>query len=269
MTARDRSDKLINYSITDNYKDRLAVKVYENREIMGSAAAGMVAEKVKTLLAEQDFVNIIFASAPSQNEFLAALSRVGTIEWERVNAFHMDEYIGLPDNDSRSFAYYLDDKILGRRNFRSINYINGNAPDIGGECRRYAKMLTSYPTDIVCLGIGENGHLAFNDPHVADFHDTSLVKMVKLDAECRHQQVNDGCFDHLSEVPAYAITLTIPALMAGKYVYCVVPGKQKARAVYNTLNKEIIEKYPATILRGHADAVLFLDKDSSSLLRQH
>ena len=268
MTARDKTGKLISYSVTENYKDRLAVKIYESRETLGLAAAGMVAEKIKALLSSQDFVNIIFASAPSQNESLAALGKVGTIEWERINAFHMDEYIGLPENDPRRFAYYLDDKILGRRNFRSINYINGNAPNIGEECRRYAKMLTSYPADIICLGIGENGHLAFNDPHVADFHETSLVKMVKLDAECRQQQVNDGCFDHVSEVPAYAITLTIPALMAGKYNYCMVPGVQKAKAVYNTLNKEIAEKYPSTILRGHANAVLFLDKESSSLLGQ-
>ena len=178
----------------------------------------------------------------------------------------MDEYIELPENDPRTFAYYLDDKIFGRRNFRSINYINGNATSIGDECKRYAKMLASYPADIVCLGIGENGHLAFNDPHVADFNDPARVKMVKLDGESRQQQVNDGCFDALAEVPAYAITLTVPALMAGRYVYGIVPGPKKARAVYNTLKKEIIEQYPSAILRNHENAVLLLDHESSSLL---
>jgi len=266
MTARDRAEKIENYSFNEIYAGKLAVKIYESRAIMGLAAAAMVAEKIRTLLTGQEIVNIIFASAPSQNEFLAALSKDGTIEWERVNAFHMDEYIGLPENDTRSFSWYLDDKIFGRRNFRSLNYINGNAASIGDECRRYAKMLVSYPADIVCLGIGENGHLAFNDPHVADFNDPSRVKMVKLDAECRQQQVNDGCFGSMAEVPAYAITLTIPALMAGKYAYGIVPGPQKAAAVYNTVNKHVIEQFPSTILRNHENAVLLLDRESSSLL---
>ncbi|HZY37716.1 MAG TPA: 6-phosphogluconolactonase [Mucilaginibacter sp.] len=268
MTARDRADKNVSFSIAENYVDKLAINIFETRESMGVAAAAMVAGKIKELHAIQDFVNIIFASAPSQNEFLAALGRDGTIEWDRVNAFHMDEYIELPADDPRTFASYLEDKIFGRRNFRSINYINGNAASIGDECKRYAKMLTSYPADIVCLGIGENGHLAFNDPPVADFYDPSMVKMVKLDADCRQQQVNDGCFDQLGHVPAYALTLTIPALMAGKYIYAIVPGPSKAAAVYNTLNKEIIEKYPSTILRRHENAMLFLDRESSSLLMQ-
>jgi glucosamine-6-phosphate deaminase len=266
MTARDKANKHAGFSFTEHYADGLAVRIYETRDMMAAAAGAMVAHKIKALLAGQDFVNVIFASAPSQNEFLAALSKVGTIEWERINAFHMDEYIELPENDPRTFAYYLDDKIFGRRNFRSINYINGNAASIGDECRRYATMLASYPPDIVCLGIGENGHLAFNDPHVADFNDPSPVKMVKLDAASRQQQVSDGCFRQLNDVPTYAITLTIPALMAAKFVYGIVPGPQKAKAVYNTVKKEIIERYPSSILRKHENAILFLDKDSGSLL---
>jgi glucosamine-6-phosphate deaminase len=266
MTARDTADKHVTFSFTENYTDSLAIRIYQTRDVMGAAAGEVVAQKIESLLGGQDFVNIIFASAPSQNEFLTALSKVGTIEWERINAFHMDEYIELPANDPRTFAYYLDDKIFGRRNFRSINYINGNAASIGDECKRYAKMLASYPTDIVCLGIGENGHLAFNDPHVADFNDPSPVKMVKLDAASRQQQVSDGCFRQLSEVPTYAITLTIPALMAAKFVYGIVPGPQKAKAIYNTVKKDIVEKYPSTILRKHDNAILFLDEDSASLL---
>ena len=178
----------------------------------------------------------------------------------------MDEYIELPEGDPRLFKSFLTEQLFGRHAFRTINYINGNAPFIGQECKRYTQLLQQYPPDIVCLGIGENGHLAFNDPPVADFNDPALVKMVKLDADCRKQQVNDGCFTSLGQVPAYAITLTIPALMAGKHIYCIVPGLQKAKAVYNTMNEEIIEKYPSTILRRHDNAVLFLDKDSSSLL---
>jgi glucosamine-6-phosphate deaminase len=246
--------------------DDLVIKIYENRVLMGANAALMVCARINSLLEQQEYVNMIFASAPSQNEFLDALNWSTTVNWSRVNAFHMDEYIELPANDPRTFASFLNKKIFGRLNFHSVNYINGNAADIGEECRRYAKLLTQYPPDIVCLGIGENGHLAFNDPHVADFNDPAMVKMVKLDADCRQQQVNDGCFVELNEVPAYAITLTIPALMAGKYIYCMVPGEKKAKAVYNTIYGEIVEKYPSAILRKHPDTILFLDNNSSSLL---
>jgi len=244
----------------------LAIRIYENRTIMGISAALMVCARINHLLSQQDHVNIIFASAPSQNEFLDTLTWTTSVDWGRVNAFHMDEYIELPVNDPRTFASFLNKKIFGRLPFRSVNYINGNAPVIGDECRRYARLLEQHPADIVCLGIGENGHLAFNDPHVADFNDPVAVKMVKLDAACRQQQVNDGCFAGLSEVPAYAITLTIPALMTGKYVYCMVPGEKKAEAVRNTVYGEIIEKYPSAILRKHMDATLFLDKKSGALL---
>ena len=247
--------------------DGLTILIYENRVLMGSNAGLMVCSRINALLEEQEYVNMIFASAPSQNDFLEALNWSDTIDWARVNAFYMDEYIELPENDPRTFASFLNGKIFGRQQFRSVNYINGNAVNIGDECRRYAKLLQLYPPDIVCLGIGENGHLAFNDPHVADFNDPLMVKMVKLDAACRQQQVNDACFASLAEVPAYAITLTIPALMAGKYIYCVVPGEKKATAVYNTVYGEIIEKYPASILRQHNNATLFLDKHSSALLQ--
>jgi glucosamine-6-phosphate deaminase len=266
MTGGDRTDETIKCGISEKYAGKLTVRICENREMMGSEAALSVAEKIGELLQKQPFVNIIFASAPSQNEFLEALSRNEKIPWDRINAFHMDEYIELPEGHPASFASFLNRKLFGRHPFRSVNYINGNAHYIGDECRRYAQLLSEYPPDIVCLGIGENGHLAFNDPPVADFNDPSRVKMVKLDADCRQQQVNDVCFPSLAEVPAYAITLTIPALMAGKYIYCVVPGTQKAKAVYNTLNKEIGEKFPSTILRRHDNAVLFLDKNSGSLL---
>jgi glucosamine-6-phosphate deaminase len=244
--------------------DDLAIRIYENRVLMGANAALMVCTRVNSLLQQQESVNMIFASAPSQKEFLDALNWSTTVDWSRVNAFHMDEYIELPENDPRTFASFLNGKIFGRKSFKSVNYINGNAAHIGEECRRYANLLAQYPPDIVCLGIGENCHLAFNDPHVADFNDPVMVKLVKLDAPCRQQQVNDGCFSGLTEVPAYAITLTIPALMAGKYIYCMVPGEKKTEAVYHTVYNDIIEKYPSTILRRHANALLFLDRKSSA-----
>ena len=248
------------------FYDNLAVEIFETRAAIGAAAANAVAERIVALHQQQEFVNIIYASAPSQNDFLEVLNTAPNVDWTRVNAFHMDEYIELAEDHPATFRSFLDKTIFGKHQFNSINYINGNAQYIGEECRRYTNLLTEFPPDIVCLGIGENGHLAFNDPHVADFSDPALVKMVKLDAASRQQQVHDGCFSSLAAVPTYAITLTIPALMTGKFVYGIVPGSQKAKAVYNTLKEEVVEKYPSTILRRHPNAVLFLDKDSASHL---
>jgi len=161
---------------------------------------------------------------------------------------------------------FLRDGIFDKLPFHTVNYINGNAPDVGSECERYAALLKKYPTDIVCMGIGENGHIAFNDPHVADFQDPKLVKIVDLDLACRQQQVNDGCFPQLNKVPTHAITLTVPALMEGKYIYCIVPGKNKANAVYNTLFQQVSEACPASCLRKHSSAILFLDAESSAFV---
>lgn len=244
----------------------LNIRIYETRQQMGLAAAEIAGQKITELLGSQAFVNIIFAAAPSQNEFLEALVQSKAIDWCRINAFHMDEYIGLPAGDKRAFASFLNGKIFSRLPFSSVNYINGNAVDIQQECDRYAKLLAKNPPDIVCMGIGENGHIAFNDPPVADFKDPSTVKIVELDTQCRQQQVNDKCFDAFDDVPAHAITLTVPALTSGKYIYCMVPGEKKASAVFNTLNGEISERCPASILREHEHAVLFLDKDSAAFL---
>lgn len=246
-------------------KDNLLVKVYESRAAMGEAAADMLIKKINELLDSQDSINMIFAAAPSQNEFLAAL-RLAPIDWSRVNAFHMDEYVGLSDDAPQRFGNFLKEALFDKVSFKSVNYLNGNNTDLKGECQRYSDLLRKYPTDIVCMGIGENGHLAFNDPPVADFNDTELVKPVELDQTCRQQQVNDGCFNSLNVVPTHALTLTIPTLMAGKFIYCVVPGKTKAEAVYNTINQDIIEQYPSTILRKHPNAILFIDELSSSML---
>jgi len=246
-------------------KQNIDIRVYENRQIMGQHAAEMVGQKLQELLAEQANVNMIFAAAPSQNEFLLHLSKKDNITWERVNAFHMDEYLGLPEAATQGFGNFLKERLFDKLPFRSVNYIRGNISDIQEECERYSTLLKIYPIDIVCMGIGENGHVAFNDPP-ADFDDSRLVKRVKLDAICRQQQVNDKCFNSIAEVPEYALTLTIPALMSARYIYCIVPGEAKAQAVFNTLNQEINQQYPSTILKKHLNAILFLDKDSNKLL---
>ena len=247
-------------------KDELLIRQLDDRISMGVHAANKVSECIAGLLTKNEFVNIIFAAAPSQNEFLAALSKMKHLPWNRVNAFHMDEYIGLPADAPQTFRHYLNEHIFGKLPFNSIHYINGNATDAQGECMRYGNLLETFPTQIVCMGIGENGHIAFNDPHVADFEDEHLVKIVDLDNTSRQQQVHDGCFQNIDQVPTHALTLTIPALMKAEYVFCMVPGKHKAEAVFNTLNKEISPNHPSTILRKHKQSVLFIDNDSGQKL---
>ena len=250
-----------------NYQvDKLHVNIYETRPEMGAAAAADIAAAIREALAQKDELNMIFAAAPSQNEVLAALAADPTIPWNNINAFHMDEYIGLPADAPQGFGNFLKEHIFGLADFKEVFYIDITADDAEAECDRYAALLREYPTDIVVMGIGENGHIAFNDPPVADFADPKAVKPVELDPICRNQQVNDGCFAALDDVPKTAITLTVPTLFAGDHLFCIVPAKTKAKAVRATLCGEIGEACPATVLRRHKSAVLYLDGDSSALL---
>jgi glucosamine-6-phosphate deaminase len=245
-------------------KDKLQVNIYAGRPELGFAAADTLAARIAELLKTKEQVNIIFASAPSQNEFLAELLK-REIQWDKINAFHMDEYIGLHPDAPQGFGNFLKDRLFSHVTCRTVNYLNGNI-DPEEECKRYSDLLIKYPTDIVCLGIGENTHLAFNDPHVADFNDPLIVKVVDLDQDCRVQQVNDGCFSTIDEVPTHALTITMPALFKSTYAIAIVPGKFKANAIDHTINSEISEKYPSTILRRHDHAILFIDEDSASKL---
>ena len=186
-----------------NQVDTLHVHQYPSRERMGAAAAAVVAEAVDRLLSSKEHISIIFGSAPSQNEFLDALVRK-PIAWDRVTAFHMDEYIGLPRTAPESFSYYLKSRLFDVVGFRAVHTIDGAAADPDAECARYAQLLSTHGLDITCMGIGENGHIAFNDPHVALFDDPDRVKVVELDQACRQQQVNDGCFADISLVPRRA-----------------------------------------------------------------
>ena len=250
-----------------SYKvDKLAVEIYENRVLMGEAAARDIKQKIAELLKSKREINMIFAAAPSQNDVLKALAEDKEIEWNRVNAYHMDEYIGLDKNAPQCFGNFLKDHIFGLAPFKSVNYIDVTAIDPEVEAERYGKILNQNPTDIVVMGIGENGHIAFNDPPVADFNDKRTVKPVKLDEKCRQQQVNDGCFESLDKVPTHAITLTVPTLVRAPYLFCIVPAPTKANAVYETLNGSIDEHCPASILRKHDCAKLYLDNESSKLL---
>ena len=178
----------------------------------------------------------------------------------------MDEYIGLPPDSDQSFRYYLETHLFNHVLCKNVHFIDAGSENIEQECNRYSRFLREYPPDIVCLGIGENGHIAFNDPSVADFNDPELVKVVELDEDCRQQQVNDGCFPDLHQVPTHAITLTIPAMMNARYLFVTVPGPRKAQAVHKTLNDQISPDCPATILRTHKNVKLYLDKDSARLI---
>ncbi|MBU4445792.1 MAG: glucosamine-6-phosphate deaminase [Candidatus Marinimicrobia bacterium] len=246
--------------------NNLQVEIYPDRQAMGRAAASAVTERIHLLLKAQDEIIMIFAAAPSQNEVLYELSKMEDVDWAKVTAFHMDEYIGLSVHEPQRFGNYLKERIFEKVPFKTVHYLNPLPGKVEVECNRYAELLQKAPIDIICMGIGENGHIAFNDPPVADFHDPKSVKVVELDQVCRQQQVNDGCFPSISEVPKQAITLTVPMLFSGKYLFVVVPGKTKAKAVYDMLNGDISTRCPASILRQHPDAILYLDKDSSGEL---
>lgn len=247
-------------------QDKLTVKIFSTTREMSLATALEVSTKIKELLKKKDSINMIFAAAPSQSDFFKSLILSKDIEWNRINAFHLDEYIGLDIEAPQRFGNFLKRELFDQVPFKNIYYLNGQN-SLNGECERYGRLLNEYPADIACIGIGENGHIAFNDPHVADFNDKEAVKIVELDTMCRQQQVNDKCFEALADVPTHALTLTIPTILSAPYIYCIVPYKSKAQAVYNTLNGDISESCPASVLRRKEGAVLFLDADSASLLK--
>lgn len=241
--------------------NRLVTQVYETRRESGIAAAKAAAAAIRTVLQEKDFANVIFAAAPSQNEMLEALLEED-VAFERINAFHMDEYVGLSREDPPSFARYLTDHLFAKAPFHSVSLIPARQPRETA-CQEYAGLLKKNPPDLVCMGIGENGHIAFNDPPAADFKDPEMMKVVQLDDICRQQQVNDKCFSAIDLVPKFALTLTVPALMGAKYLVCTVPGPTKAAAVKAMLHGTIGEHCPATALRLHGHAEMFLDADSA------
>ena len=242
--------------LKDFKKDKLAVNVYINRTEMGIAAAEDIAACMQRLLDEKETINMVFAAAPSQNDVLESLLKK-PLAWDRVNAFHMDEYVGLTKEHPQSFGNYLNEHIFKKVPFRSVYYVADYGLD-------YEKLLEENHIDIVCLGIGENGHIAFNDPGVADFNDPVRIKKARLDDVCRMQQVHDGCFPTFDDVPEYAYTLTVPQMVSADYMFCVVPAATKAEAVYNTVNLEITDMCPATILRRHDNAVMYCDADSGA-----
>lgn len=244
--------------------DRLRVVVCPTVRDAGRAAARDVAASLRRRIAADGRVRLVLASAPSQDQLLAGLAAADGVDWGHVEAFHVDEYVGLGSDDPRGFGRYLVDRLFTAVRPGRVELIGSDgAPDELAE--RYAKLLAEGPLHVGCLGIGENGHLAFNEPGDADFADSAPVRAVALSARSRQQQVNDGCFGSLDQVPAHAVTVTVPALMAIERIACVVPGPRKAEAVRRTLAGPVDATCPASALRLHPDATLYLDPDSAAL----
>lgn len=247
--------------------DLLNIEVHPDRNYMGAAAGARAAAILRAALARQGQARLVVASAPSQQELIAALTSAPDLDWSRITVFHMDEYAGLPAGHPATFRAWQEDHLLSKITPAVFHGIRGEDPDPAAEAQRYTALLREAPVDLVCMGIGENGHIAFNDPPVADFSDPLTVKRVELDAACRQQQVHDGCFPDFAAVPTHALTLTCPALLAGQAIVCVVPGARKADAVRAALLDPITPDCPATVLRRHGNAVLYLDEASAARWR--
>jgi glucosamine-6-phosphate deaminase len=234
---------------------------------MGEAAARLVQGEVSRLLRLQPYVRIIMACAPSQDDYYTALVRLARATpelWARVVVFHMDDYVGLNGRHPQSFRHYLKIHFLDHVAVAEFNPIRGEATNAEAETARYSALLTAAPIDIISMGIGENGHIAFNDPPVADFNDRQLIKVVELDPVCRQQQVNDGCFPTLADVPRHAFSLTLPVFASAGLLCCIVPTIRKANAVRDTFTAPVGPACPSTLLRTHSRAELFVDEAAAS-----
>ncbi len=243
----------------------LRMQVYRNMEAAGAAAARDAAAAMRQLAAGRDSIGVIFATGASQMAMLGALTTIPEVPWEKVLGFHMDEYIGIGPDHPASFRRYLRERLTSRVPMRHFLGVDGDN-DAAEECRLYAEALRRAQPQLCLLGIGENGHLAFNDPGVADFQDPVDMKVVCLDDACRAQQLAEGWFPSLDEVPHRALTLTIPALLRAPKLIVSVPGPRKAAIVRRTAQEPISTACPATILRSHPDATVYLDLDSAAEL---
>jgi glucosamine-6-phosphate deaminase len=252
--------------VTQLRHDRLVTDVLPDRPAVGAAAATYVAGRLRTILSTVERARVIFAAAASQNEFLGALAEEDGVDWSRVVAFHLDEYVGLPLGDERSFGEWLERRIWSRVQPGRIEKLDGGAAaaDADAECDRYGRLIAAGGINLALIGVGENGHLAFNDPHVADFDDPLVVKPVEIDDTSRRQQVRDGAFPTFESVPRLAMTVTMSTILASRAISVVVPGAQKASAVERMLRGPIEPACPASVLRRHPDARMFIDEAAMS-----
>jgi len=249
--------------------DKLHVLLHSDRAAMGRFAAATAHSHVKRCVESLGVCRVILSSAPSQDDFYDSLAEIAAAEpsvWERVVAFHMDEFKGLAPGHPQSFSGYLQEHFLKRVSVSAFHPIRGDAPDPEAEAVRYATMLDEDAIDLIGMGIGENGHVAFNDPPVADFDDAVSVKIVEMDRVCRQQQVNDGCFADIDSVPRRAISITLPVFSRARMLSCHVPTASKAAAVLATLTGPVGIACPATVMRHHPNATLHLAPPAAKLL---
>jgi glucosamine-6-phosphate deaminase len=246
----------------------MTVRVFESKTELGTAAARQAGPILERRIREAGRARIILSAANSQLEMIDALARLPGPDWRAVEVFHVDEYVGLAASHPASFRHWVKTRFADRVNPGAVHYLAGDASDLDAECRRYAALLRDAPIDIAFLGFGENGHIGFNDPHEANFADPYAVRRVTLDERCRQQQVGEGHFPDLASVPREAMTLTCPTLVSASHIICCVPDQRKAEAVKNALEGPVTPACPGSIVRTHAQACLYLDEDSASLLSE-
>ena len=249
--------------------DSLPVLVFETENDMATNVAHTVHDYLVATINQQGQAAAILATGNSQIQFLQKLADLGGIDWSKMTLFHMDEYLGVDDNHPACFRRYMRERVESRVKPKAFHYLGGDAPEPIAECERYESLLKKHSIDLCCMGVGENGHIAFNDPPVADFEDDRLVKIVELDVACRMQQVNEGHFPDLETVPKYALTLTIPALCSAKKIICVAPEERKSKPVKALIEGPISTDCPASYLRTQPQATLYVDKDSTKLLEKY
>ncbi len=245
----------------------MQIQVFESKQQMAQAAASKAAELLKQALNQKGTATFIVATGASQFEFLENLTAAPSIEWAKTVMFHLDEYVGLSESHPASFRHYLKEKLINKVHPGTVHLVCGDFSDPEAECHRLNKIISGYVVDAAFVGVGENGHLAFNDPP-ADFQTENPYIVVELDQACRRQQLGEGWFVGLEDVPKQAISMSIRQIMKSKAIVCTVPDKRKAQAVKDCLEKEISPRHPASILREHPNAFLYLDRDAASLLKE-
>jgi glucosamine-6-phosphate deaminase len=266
VSAFSRSQKEDTYMAYTNFQVKnLPVHIHDTRAESGKAAAEDAARRINDIIAKNGVANLVFAAAPSQNDLLENLLK-HDIDWTKVRGFHQDEYVGIAEDEPAGFGNFMRRAIFDKVPFKELHFMYSKTGTPQEQCDAYAAKLKQYPIDLIFLGFGENGHMAFNDPDVADFNDPYAVKLVQLDDICRQQQVNDGCFPSIDAVPTHAMTMTLSFIMSVPQAICVVPTVRKADAVYNALRGEVTTRCPGSILRNHPNAALYLDSDSASRL---
>jgi glucosamine-6-phosphate deaminase len=246
----------------------MEIHIHNSREESGKTAANEAISLLRDLLSKQEFATIILATGASQFELLKTLAATSEIDWSRVIMFHLDEYIHLPETHPASFRKYLKERFINLvPALKDVHLINGEFEPADKECARLNSIITKHTVDLAFVGIGENGHLAFNDPP-ADFQTEQPYIIVELDNECRKQQLGEGWFKSFEEVPRRAISMSVKQIMKSRQIICCVPDKRKAKAVKNCLEHEVSNLYPSSILRLHPGCSIYLDWDSSSLLSE-